>query len=60
MAEKKIRIIPKRRDLDLDKLAKALLDLVDTLTPEQLEYFAADGEQLLKSLTEGDQKRKPA
>jgi hypothetical protein len=60
LAEKKIRIIPKRRELDLDKLAKALLDLVDSLNPEQLEYFAADGERLLKSLTDGDQKRKPA
>jgi hypothetical protein len=60
MAKKRIRIIPKHRELDLEKLAEALLDLVDSLTPEQLERFAADGERALKSITEPDPKRKSA
>ena len=60
MADKKIRIIPKRRELDLDKLAEALLDLVESLTPEQLERFADDGERVLKSITDPGSKRRSA
>jgi hypothetical protein len=60
MPDKRIRIIPKRRELDLEKLAEALLDLVDSLTPEQLERFATDGERVLKSIADPGSKRKSA
>lgn len=61
MARRQVRIIPKRRrELDLEKLAEALLDLVETLTPEQLERFAADGEEVLKSIEDPDSSGQPA
>lgn len=50
MADKNIRIIPKRRDLDLDKLAEALLDLVDSLSPEEKERFEKIGARVLEEL----------
>jgi hypothetical protein len=53
MADKHIRIIPKLREPDLDKLAEALLDLVDSLTPEERDHFAAIGEQVLEQVEGG-------
>jgi hypothetical protein len=56
--DKQIRIIPKRRVLDVDRLAEALLDLVDTLGPEERQRFAAEGERLLQEQKKGRKARK--
>jgi hypothetical protein len=37
-------------DLDIDLLAKALLDLVENLPPEQNEAFASQGEKIRRGL----------
>ena len=42
---KQLRIIPKRRELDVERLAGALLDLVAQLSPDEHERFARLGRQ---------------
>jgi hypothetical protein len=42
---KQIRIVPVYRDqIDVERLAEALLDLIDSLNEEQRARFLADGE----------------
>ena len=50
MNEKKLRIIPKRRDIDFERLADALLDLVGILNPDEKAEFAARGAELRKQI----------
>jgi hypothetical protein len=38
------------REPDIDKLAGSLLDLVNSLTPEEQDHFAAIGERMLKQI----------
>ncbi len=58
MADNQIRIFPKLREaVDDDRLAKALLDLVDHLSPEDKRLIAAEGERVLKEV-KGQQKLK--
>ncbi|HEY1646187.1 MAG TPA: hypothetical protein VGF75_07560 [Candidatus Saccharimonadales bacterium] len=56
--KKVIKIIPKhRKELDLEKLAEALLNIVDTLSPEDREKFAKEGNKVLKEM---EQKKRAA
>jgi hypothetical protein len=50
-SKKIVKIYPKlRKEPDLDQLAEALLDLVESLPPEEFEKYAKDGEKVLKDL----------
>jgi hypothetical protein len=56
--DKKVRIIPKRRkELDLSRLAEALLDVLAGLSPEDREAFETEGQRLLQEI-EGGKRRK--
>ena len=57
MNEKKLRIIPKHRDIDFERLADALLDLVDTLSPQTKAELGMRGAELRKQI-ETDLKQK--
>jgi hypothetical protein len=49
MAKHEIRIIPKHREeIDTARLAEALLDLIDHLTPKERARLAAEGDRILK------------
>lgn len=48
MANKKIRIIPVRRELDLEKLAEALLSMLNGLSPEDRKRFEKLGQLALE------------
>ncbi len=51
MAEQRIRIIPKRRkEIDTARLAEALLDLIDHLSPKEKARLAAEGERVLREV----------
>ena len=53
MSEQKIRIIPKRREVDSVRLAEALLDLVGHLSPEERAHYIAEGERILREIKGG-------
>jgi hypothetical protein len=56
-SKKIVKIYPKlRKEPGLDQLAEALLDLVESLPPEEYEKYARDGEKVLK----GSNKKKAA
>lgn len=58
MAEKEIRIFPRLREaVDDERLAAALLDLVDHLSGEDRRDLIAEGERVLKEV-KGDGKSK--
>jgi hypothetical protein len=51
MADNEIRIFPKLREaVDDDRLARALFDLVDHLSPEEKRVFVAEGQRMLKEV----------
>ena len=54
MASQRIRIIPKRREVDVARLAEALLDLIDQLSPEDRTRFLTEGTRLLDEVKGGD------
>jgi hypothetical protein len=56
MGDKQIRIYPKRREVDTERLAMALLDLIAKLDSEERARFLAAGEKASKKLGFG---RKP-
>ena len=50
-SKKIVKIYPKlRKEPDMDQLAEALLDLVESLSPENFEKFAIDGERVEKEM----------
>lgn len=55
---KQIRIIPKRRDVDVERLAVALLDMVAGLSEEERQRFAAEGGRVLEKVKGGKRPRK--
>lgn len=59
MANKQIRIIPKRREsIDTTRLAEALLNLVAMLDEKERAEFIAAGELALKEQQRGGEKRR--
>jgi hypothetical protein len=54
MAKQRIRIIPKRREVDAARLAEALLDLVDHLSPEDKARYLVEGKPVLDEIKGGD------
>ena len=54
MANQRIRIIPKRQAVDPARLAQALLDLVDHLSPADQARFLAEGRRILGEIKGGD------
>jgi hypothetical protein len=54
MASQRIRIIPKRREVDVGRLAEALLVLIDHLSPEDRARFLAEGRRALGEEEGGD------
>jgi hypothetical protein len=50
MSDKQIRIFPTRREVDTDRLAMALLDLVAKLSPEDKARYQAEGDKVMKKL----------
>jgi len=49
--EKRIRIYPKAREIDAERMAMALLALVAQLTPEDKARFVALGEGVLADIS---------
>jgi len=58
VSDKKVRIIPKHREIDFERLASALLDLAASLTPEECEEYGARGSVLRKEIEAGIKRRK--
>lgn len=58
--DKQIVVTVKRRStIDLDKLARALLDVVSTLEPDEQEKLAKEGELVLKRIKERARSNRP-
>lgn len=58
MADRQIRIVPKRRDeTDVRRFAEALLDYIASLSPVQQKRLAAKGERAMER-REGGAKQK--
>jgi hypothetical protein len=57
-ADREVHIYPTRREIDLERLAQALLSLVDQLSPKDKAYFLAEGDRVLQDLNEGYPKAK--
>jgi len=53
MNDNRIRIYPKRREVDTERLAMALLDLVAKLSPEDKIRFVAGIRKETKEVAEG-------
>jgi hypothetical protein len=50
MGDKQIRIYPKRREVDTERLAMALLDVIAKLDPDDRVRLLAAGEKTAKNL----------
>ena len=51
MQEKEIRIYPEQRDeVDAERIARALLALIERLTPDQKEVYLKEGERIIHQL----------
>ena len=48
--DKSVQIYPKRRETDAARLARALLHLIDRLSPSDRARFAAEGQRVLKDI----------
>jgi hypothetical protein len=55
---KKLRIIPKRRPTDVERLAEALLDLAASLDDNERQRLAAEDTKLRKQLGGGRRTQK--
>jgi hypothetical protein len=60
MSNKQIRIHPTRREVDTERLAMALLDLVAKLSPEDKGRYLAEGDKAMKELGLGVKQKGPA
>lgn len=51
MQDKEIRIYPERREeIDAERIARALLSLIERLTPDQKEVYLKEGETIMRQL----------
>ena len=50
MSDKQIHVFPTRREVDTERLAMALLDLVANLSPEDKARYLSEGDEVMKKL----------